>query len=163
YDLSRISRSVRDTLSFIDDTVKKYGIDFVSIREQINTETPSGIAFLSIAAVFAELYRNEVAFRVAAAIKFKQSKHEYTGGHVPFGYVLNADHSVPMLADTEQQQAVMLMTKMSEEGIGLRGICSELHRQGYRTVKGGRWHPKVVRGILRRISRLTRCRLEALP
>ena len=52
YDLSRLSRSVRDTLAFVEDVMQKHGIEFVSLQNDIDTSTPMGKAFLTFNAMF---------------------------------------------------------------------------------------------------------------
>jgi site-specific DNA recombinase len=74
YDLSRLTRWVRDMVDFVEDVVERYHIKLVSIRESIDTSTPSGKAFINIAAVFAQMYRDEIAYKTKAAMLHKQ-KH----------------------------------------------------------------------------------------
>lgn len=60
YDLSRLTRRVRDMVDFVEDVVERFRIKLVSIRESIDTSTPSGKAFINIAAVFAQMYWDEI-------------------------------------------------------------------------------------------------------
>ena len=80
YDLSRLSRSVRDTLEFIEDVINKNGIEFVSLLNDIDTSTPTGKAFLGITAIFNQLYRDEIAYKTKEALRHKTSRKEKTGG-----------------------------------------------------------------------------------
>ena len=42
YKLDRLSRSQKDTLYLIEDVFNKYGVNFVSLKETIDTATPMG-------------------------------------------------------------------------------------------------------------------------
>ncbi|RYZ77026.1 MAG: recombinase family protein, partial [Proteobacteria bacterium] len=57
YDLSRLSRSVRDTLAFIEDVVQRHGVNFISLTQDVDTASPMGRAFLGFTSIFNQLYR----------------------------------------------------------------------------------------------------------
>lgn len=155
YDLSRLTRRVRDMVDFVEDVVERYHIKLVSIRESIDTSTPSGKAFINIAAVFAQMYRDEIAYKTKAAMLHKQKQHEYTGGTVAFGYV-GEDLSQPMPPDLNEDTVIDYMIELHQCGHGYRAIASELNRRGIPTkTKTGRWHPKVVMQILNRAKRIS--------
>ena len=63
YRLDRISRNVADFSSTLE-TLQRYNVDFVSIREQFDTSSPMGRAMIYIASVFAQLERETIAERV---------------------------------------------------------------------------------------------------
>lgn len=152
YDLSRVTRRVRDMVDFVEDVVERYHIKLVSIRESIDTSTPAGKAFINIAAVFSQEYRDEIAYKTKAAIRHKQKHHEYTGGTVAFGYA-GEDLSQPMPADLNEDSVIDYMIELRQSGHGYRAIASELNRRGIPTkTKTGHWHPKVVMQILNRAS-----------
>jgi len=149
YDLSRLSRSVRDTLAFIEDVVQKYGIEFASIQNDIDTTSPMGKAFLGFTAIFNQLYRDEIAFKTKAALRHKRSKGEKTGGVVPFGYKLVDDYRLMSLQG--EMQTIKYIHTLRERGHTLRDIVAKLHHKGIKTKTGlEKWNPKVVKGILER-------------
>jgi DNA invertase Pin-like site-specific DNA recombinase len=159
YDLSWLTRRVRDMGDFVEDVVERFQIKLVSIRESIDTSTPSGKAFINIAAVFAQMYRNEIAYKTKAAILHKQKHHEYTGGTVAFGNV-GEDLSQPMPADLNEDSVIDYMIELHQRGHGYRAIASELNRRGIPTkTKTGHWHPKVVMQTLYRARRISRGRI----
>ena len=63
YRLDRISRSVGDFASLIDE-LNKLGVAFVCVSEEFDTSRPMGKAMMYIASVFAELERETIAERV---------------------------------------------------------------------------------------------------
>jgi site-specific DNA recombinase len=155
YDLSRLSRSVRDTLGFVEDVIQKHGIEFASIQNDIDTSSPMGKAFLGFNAIFNQLYRDEIAFKTKAALTHKRSKGEKTGGVVPFGFILVGD--TRLAAAPGEIQTIAYIHSLRERGMSLREIVAELYSKGIKTKTGKeKWNPKVVRGILeRQITQVT--------
>lgn len=86
WKLDRLSRSLRDTLSIIEDVLQPRGITLVSVTESIDTSTPSGRMMLNMLASFAQLEREQDSDRVVMAHKHLARDCKYLGGHVPLGY-----------------------------------------------------------------------------
>jgi len=149
YDLSRLSRSTKDTLIFIEDTLGKQGIEFVSLKNDIDTTTPWGKMFFTITAAFNQLYRDEISFKTKAAMCHKRSRQEKTGGVIPFGYSLvGLKRLIPHQGEME---TVRLIHKLRGSGLSLRDIVEELQTKGIKTKTGReKWNPKVVKQILDR-------------
>jgi site-specific DNA recombinase len=147
YDLSRLSRSVRGTLEFIEDVVHKNGIEFVSLQNDIDTTTPMGKAFLAISAVFNQLYRDEISYKTKEALKHKSSKGEKTGGTTPFGFSIVDGFKLQPQPD--EIDTVRQIYSLRRQGLSLRQIARELEQLGVKTKTGlTSWNPKVLKGIL---------------
>jgi site-specific DNA recombinase len=147
YDLSRLSRKVRDTLEFIEDTIHKYGVEFVSLQNDIDTSTPTGKAFLAISAVFNQLYRDEISFKTKEALRHKQGKSEKTGGTVPFGFTLV--DGFRLIPEQDETETVKQIHQLRAQGLTLREIAQELEQKGIKTKTGLKsWNPKVLKGVL---------------
>ena len=91
WKLDRLSRSLRDTLSMIEDVFAPAGVTLVSVTESIDTSTPSGRMMLNLLASFAQLEREQDSDRVVMAHKHLAHDCKYLGGHIPLGYVVDAD------------------------------------------------------------------------
>lgn len=89
WKLDRLSRSLRDTLSMIEDIFLPAGISLVSVTESIDTSTPSGRMMLNLLASFAQLEREQDSDRVVMAHKHLAKDCKYLGGHVPLGYMID--------------------------------------------------------------------------
>ena len=87
YQLDRLSRSVKD-FAEIYDRFQKKGVAFVSVKEQMDTETPMGRAMINITMVFAQMERETIAERVADNAKGLAMKGFWTRGKPPIGYRL---------------------------------------------------------------------------
>ena len=65
--ISRFARNTRDLLSLVDRLTEK-GVDFVSLKERIDTTTPTGKFTLTIFGAVAELERDYILQRQAEGI-----------------------------------------------------------------------------------------------
>ncbi|MEA3378175.1 MAG: recombinase family protein [Nanoarchaeota archaeon] len=84
YKIDRFSRNLKDLIFILED-LKKQGINFTSVTEQIDTTTAMGEAFFQIIGVFAQLERGMVKERVKMAFDKKISSGEILN-RPPFGY-----------------------------------------------------------------------------
>lgn len=91
WKLDRLSRSLRDTLTIIEDVFQPRNITLVSVTESIDTSTPSGRMMLNLLASFAQLEREQDSDRVVMAHKHLARDCKYLGGHVPLGYRIDAE------------------------------------------------------------------------
>lgn len=147
YDLSRLSRSLKETLTFFDDIIKKQKIEFVSLCNDIDTTTSTGILFFQLLGVFNEFYRNDIATKTKNALTHKKNKQEKTGGTVPFGYTLGLKGKLFELP--KEQEVISLMNELKQNGLSYRGIAKELEKQCIKTKTGGfKWYGNTVKNIL---------------
>ena len=89
WKLDRLSRSLRDTLTIIEDVFQPRNITLVSVTESIDTSTPSGRMMLNLLASFAQLEREQDSDRVVMAHKHLARDCKYLGGHIPLGYCVD--------------------------------------------------------------------------
>lgn len=67
WKLDRLARSLKHLLNLIED-FKRRKVDFICLTNNIDTTTPMGLCFLSIAGAFAELERNLIIERTNAGL-----------------------------------------------------------------------------------------------
>lgn len=87
YQLDRISRNVKD-FSNIYAMLEENHVDFISIKENINTDTPMGRAMMYTTVVFANLERENIAERVTDNMIGLARKGLWLGGKPPCGYTV---------------------------------------------------------------------------
>jgi len=151
YSLSRMSRSLKDTLA-IAEKLAKAGADLASLSESIDTTNAMGKFCFNLFGALNQLERDLASERTAAALAHKRGKGEKTGGKVPFGYNLAAD-GVNLTPNPGEQGVVRQIVELRGSGQTYRAIAAELKRRGIVTKEGNAdWNPKVLRGILRRAS-----------
>lgn len=111
YRLDRISRNVAD-FSILLDNLDKYGISFISIREQFDTSTPMGRAMLYIASVFAQLERETIAERIRDNMIQLAKTGRWLGGTTPTGF---ASEEVAITDTTGKQRKLFKLVPIEEE------------------------------------------------
>lgn len=77
--ISRIARNTKDLLTIIDELTNK-GVDFVSLKENIDTTTPQGKFMLTVFSALATLERETILERQREGIEIAKSKNVYKGG-----------------------------------------------------------------------------------
>lgn len=85
YRLDRISRNIGDFAKLIEDLSERK-IDFISIREKFDTNTPMGRAMMYIASVFSQLERETIAERIRDNMLELAKTGRWLGGTTPTGY-----------------------------------------------------------------------------
>ncbi len=76
--ISRIARNTRDLLNIVDQLSSR-GIDFISLKENIDTTTPQGKFMLTVFGAMAELERESILQRQREGIEIAKSKGVYQG------------------------------------------------------------------------------------
>jgi DNA invertase Pin-like site-specific DNA recombinase len=76
--ISRIARNTRDLLTIISSLTEK-GVEFVSLKENIDTTTPHGRFMLTIFGALAELERESILERQREGIEIAKAEGKYKG------------------------------------------------------------------------------------
>ena len=76
--ISRFARSTRDLLNLVEELTKK-GVQFVSQKEAIDTQTPQGKFMLTVFGAMAELEREQTLQRQKEGIAAAKAEGKYTG------------------------------------------------------------------------------------
>lgn len=77
-DISRIARNTKDLLNIVEELNNK-GVFFVSLKEQLDTSTPSGKFMLTIFGAMAELERENILARQREGIEIAKREGKYKG------------------------------------------------------------------------------------
>ena len=100
-------------------------------------------------AAMAQLERDQIAERTAAAMDHLRKQGRRISGKIPFGYDLSDDRR-NLVPNPAEQDAVELMRQLRTDGQSLRRIASELERRNIHAKYADHWSAQVVRGILKR-------------
>ena len=76
--ISRIARNTRDLLSIVSELTEK-GVEFVSLKENIDTTTPQGRFMLTVFGAMAELERESILERQREGIAIAKEQGLYQG------------------------------------------------------------------------------------
>jgi len=157
YRLDRISRNVADFSSTLE-TLQRYNVDFVSIREQFDTSSPMGRAMIYIASVFAQLERETIAERVRDNMLELAKSGRWLGGTPPLGYkstpVTYYDENmtkrsmVTLSIDDEELEMVKLIYNKYLELKSLSSLEAYLLENYYKTRTGSNFRKSTLRAIL---------------
>lgn len=76
--ISRIARNTKDLLSIVEQLQSK-AVEFISLKENIDTTTPQGKFMLTVFAAMAELERDSILERQREGIAIAKSEGKYKG------------------------------------------------------------------------------------
>lgn len=158
YRLDRISRSVGDFASLIDE-LNKLGVAFVCVSEEFDTSRPMGKAMMYIASVFAELERETIAERVRDNMLLLARTGRWLGGTPPLGY---SSQQICEGADSHSTKTLYQLVELPDELATVRMIfetylstsslaatARSLNSLAMRTRKGREFSPVTLKQILR--------------
>ena len=145
YKSDRLSRSLKDLLTLIDDVLEPTETAFVSVTEQLDTSTFRGRLFLQMIGSFSEFESALITERLRDGRRQKAQKGGHASGEIPHGYEKNVDGDIVL---SEHAQHIRRIFRMREEGQTLRAIAEQLNEDGVPTKRGGDWHASTVRYVL---------------
>ena len=147
--LDRLFRDCGDCLA-VTSAWDKLGasLHLVDLGGQaIDTSTAMGRFFLTVMAGAAELERNMIRERTAAALAHK-ARNGQRVGKVPYGFNL-ADDGVHLEPDEDEQRVLAMIHCLHAEGVSFRGIARRLDAANV-PARGSRWFHTTVAHIVRR-------------
>jgi DNA invertase Pin-like site-specific DNA recombinase len=150
-DLSRLSRSQKDTLIFLEDVCgpakcRLYALD----KGHVENESVAGTMDLTLRALLAETYRKEISEKTKRAMTFKRQRGEKLGGDVPFGFRAEGGRLIP---DKAEQAVIRTAAEHRKCGLSLREIAAKLEEIGAKTKRGlAEWNAVQVQRILARAT-----------
>ncbi len=145
--LDRLTRSVVDLGLLVDRYFSSGRWALLSVSEQIDTRSAAGRLVLNVLASVAQWEREATGERTSAALAHKRANHEYTGGRLPYGWLL-ANDGVSLLPHDGEQRVIRAALKLRDAGLSLRKVGAALAERGLLPRSGGRWHAKTVRDLL---------------
>ncbi|MEI7526942.1 MAG: recombinase family protein, partial [Mariniphaga sp.] len=150
-DLSRLSRSQKDTLIFLEDVCGPAKVRLFTLdKGHVENQSVSGTMDLTLKALLNEVYRKEISEKTLRAMNYKRQRGEKLGGDVPFGY--RAD-SGKLVADESEQAVIRTVLEHRHRGFSLREIADKLQAIGATTKRGlTGWNPAQIQRILVRVA-----------
>lgn len=146
WKLDRLTRSTGDLLHLIEDVFKRSNTRFLSINEQIDTESAMGKFFLTIMGAMAQMEREVIAERTSAALQFKKEQGQKLG-LVPYGFKRVNGEDVP----DEIEMKVIRKMKRWKKKMSYEKVAEKLNEEGVSPRrKDARWHGSSVHHILKR-------------
>ena len=135
YKIDRLSRSLCD-FAELNKMFDKWGVGFVSVTQEINTNTSTGRMMLNILMTFAQFEREISALRVQDKMAATRKKGKWIGGCVPIGYKVI---DKKLVIDEEKAPIVKRIFQRYLEIQSPKQIAWELNADGITTLKGHPW------------------------
>ena len=130
--LDRLSRSVIDSVQLLERANGKKW-DLVIIDMNVDTSTAMGKAWFGMAAVFAQMYRDQISENTRAGLAAKRAQ----------GVTLGRPRTMP--AETIER-----LRALRAEGLSYRRMADALNDEGIKGSQGGRWFDVSVMRALQR-------------
>ncbi len=151
--LDRLFRNARDALTHIDDW-RKGGVGIHLLDLGLDTTTPAGALMVTVMAGVAQMERDVLADRTAAAMKhLRDSRRLYN--HPPLGYRAVEDgvrndgtRTYCLITDPREMEVVRRIHSTRASGMSMGRIAMALNEQGISGKACGRFHASTVRQVL---------------
>jgi DNA invertase Pin-like site-specific DNA recombinase len=151
--LDRLSRSLRDICTLVDELFSDERNHLVSLCGMANTHTAAGRMVLVNLANYHQYERELISERTRDALQHMKAQG-IPLGHAPYGY--EHGHSIDdkgrrVLVPLQNEQAVInRIAAMHEEGIKFGEIARRLNAEQVAGRKGGRWRTSRISVVLQR-------------
>ncbi len=152
YSLSRLARSVRDTL-MIAERLEKAGANLASLTERIDTNSALGKMVFRLLSTLNEFEKDQLSERTENAMAHMRRSNRRISAWIPMGYNLAADGET-LIANPCELRVVEEICLRRRQGQSLKTIAQAMHQQGFATKTGKRWFGSTVRAILQRHQKL---------
>ncbi len=143
--LARLARSTKKLLEFAD-IFSRSKANLISLSENIDTSTPTGMLFFTVISAMAEWEREEISSRVSASIPVRAKLGKPLGGQAVFGY---SWHNKQFVINEVEAPVRKLIYEIFLKTMRKKTTADELNRLGYRTHKGALFSDTTVARLLR--------------
>lgn len=146
----KLDRLFRDAIDCLE-TVKVWDSKGVNLHlidmggDSLNTGSPTGKCFLTMAAAFAELERGLCRERTRQALAHKKA-HRQAYARTPMGYSREGD---TLVEDAGELSTVARVLDLRGKGMSYNRIADLFNTEGVETKRGGSWYASTVRYIVR--------------
>ena len=148
-----LDRLARKTLLVLDLVGKLdgCGVELVSVKESLDTSSPSGRFALTMFAAIAQLERDTIVARTTDGRNARGKIDGEMGGAVPLGYLRERDDkgkAAGVVVVESEAETVRTIFSQRAGGASLRAIAQTLNEQEIPARKGGKWYASAVKEVL---------------
>lgn len=144
YKLDRMSRDVIDTLTILYRVLPKYGVQIVSMTEELRFENPMDKVVIGVNALMGQYEREVIRMRMSAGMVERIKKGYWMGGgRVPYGYYYDRNDGILHIKEDEAA-IVRHVFRLYIDGYSCEHIAK---------ITGLKWEA-VVKNIIRRKSNI---------
>ena len=156
HSLDRLTRNPRDVYALID-LFKENNIDFISVRQNLDSSSAIGRVFIGIMGILSAFERELTGERVKASALARIRQGKWMGSKLAYGYK-RVNDGVPLpsgrqphkiIIDKPLAKEVRSMWGMAASNKSLLLIAKELERRGIKSPAGITWRKQSILNILR--------------
>lgn len=134
YKLDRMSRDVIDTLNLLYRVLPKYGVQVVSMTEDLKFENPMDKVMIGVNAIMGQYEREVIYMRTRAGMVERVKKGLWMGGgRTPYGYYYDRNDGI-LHPKEDEAQVVRNAYKLYIDGYSCENIAKMLGFKGERIV-----------------------------
>ncbi len=148
--LSRLSRSLRDSLAILE-RVEKAGGTVISLTEKIDSRSASGKLVTNMMMLLHNFEVMQLRERVTSSMSMLRQNQKRISRFAPYGYDFAANRE-DLIENQVERAVIQRIKEMRAAGSSLWSIAAAL--DGTPTKTGAKWSATVIRGILIRESKL---------
>lgn len=145
----RLARDLLLSLQ-IERAVQKRGATVTAIEGDIPGNSPQAVAMRQIMMAIAELERKMISERTSAAMLSHQRAGRRMSSKPPYGWRIDPNDPKLIIEDEKEQQTLAEIWRRHTAGESLNHIARTLDQS---TSRRGKWHPEVIRQIVRHLAR----------
>jgi site-specific DNA recombinase len=148
-----LDRLARKTLLVLDivGRLDGCGVELVSVKESLDTSTPSGRFALTMFAAIAQLERDTIVARTTDGRNERGRIDGERGGTMPLGYERVRDtngRAIGVGVVDSDAATVRAIFAQRAGGASLRAIADKLNTDGIKPRRGAKWYASSVREVL---------------
>ncbi len=144
--MDRIHRNSKNFMEMMDD-LKRWGKEFSSMQESLDTSTAMGRFVMDIIQRIAQLESEQIGERVYMGMKQKaRTVGGSLGSPPPYGYSYKEGE---LVINKDEAEIVKFIFEKYVDGVSTGRLADELARLEIPTKHGGKWSSRTVSGILR--------------
>ena len=128
-DLSRFGRESIEMGRLTQVVYPSLGVTFISIQENVNTATGTGLETMPFHNLFNEWYAEQTSKKIKAVWNAKADNGERISSAVPFGYMKSPDDSKQWIIDEPAAKVVRYIFELCIAGLGPMQIAKRLESE----------------------------------
>ena len=156
FRLDRITRNPRDLYALID-LFRDKNVDFISVRENLDSSTAIGRVVIGILGLLSAFERELTGERVKASAIARVRQGKWVGGFLAHGYKLekngdplpNGRQPHKVILNPELAPKLRIIWEMAANNKSLMEIGQELERQGVKTCHGKAWRKQTLSAVIK--------------
>lgn len=134
YKLDRMSRDVIDTLNLLYRVLPKYGVQVISMTEDLKFENPMDKVMIGVNAIMGQYEREVIYMRTRAGMKERVKKGLWMGGgRTPYGYYYDRNDGI-LHPKKDEAEVVRKAYSLYIDGYSCERISKMLGFKGERIV-----------------------------